>query len=57
MVLTTGRALAAQGARLATVPADIRHYLELQNETGSDRVFERGWRAANFNDQPVIVRP
>jgi hypothetical protein len=57
MVLTTGRALAAQGARLATVPADIRHYLELQNETGSDRVFERGWRAAGFNDQPVIVRP
>jgi hypothetical protein len=62
VVLTTGRALAgtptSQMPRLTTPPpADRAHYLELENDSGSDREFERRIRADNFNDQSVIVRP
>jgi hypothetical protein len=62
VVLTTGRALADaatnQTPRLTTgPPANRAHYMELEDETGSDRIFERRVRANFFNDQIVIVRP
>jgi hypothetical protein len=57
IVVMTGRALPGQSARPVTPPAAVADYLEDENLTPADLVFEQNFRNIGFNDQPVVVRP
>jgi hypothetical protein len=57
-VIMTGRALAHQPGRpLASLPAQPQDYLEGGNMDASDHALDRSLRTAQFNDQPIEVRP
>jgi hypothetical protein len=57
VVITTGRALPGQRARPVALPASPGDFLEAENQTPADLVFERNLRTSAFNDQPAVVRP
>lgn len=55
IVVMAGRALAPP--RPTTLPAQLADYFEGANQTPADRIFERNWTSAAFNDHPAAVRP
>jgi hypothetical protein len=60
VVITTGRPLTATGQaqpRPSGAGANVANYMELENGTPTDAIFEQAMRTGAFNDQTVVVRP
>ncbi len=54
VAITTGKALASQSSHPS---GGIENYLEGQNVTPSDYIYENNTRSATFNDQVIVVAP
>jgi len=54
VVVTTGAALASQAAHPS---ATLTNYLELENATPADFIYENQTRIGTFNDQVIVVAP